>query len=110
MIPRNELKKMIKDALLEVLTEAGVINSGEDALIGVEEAGRLLKLSRATIYEKTSQRQLPFYKKGKKIVFKKSELMAWLESGKVTVEIDADIQSATTRYLQSMDLRRRKVR
>lgn len=105
MIPRNELKKLFKEVLIEVLQEAAVIGSEPDALIDVEQAARLLKLSRATIYEKTSQRQLPFYKKGKKIVFKKSELMSWIESGKVLVE--EDIKMAATRYLQSSHNRRR---
>lgn len=105
MINRDELKAVIKEAVQEVLVEKGLVKNGEDDLIDVEAAAKLLNLASATIYEKTSKRILPHYKKGKKIVFKVSELREWLESGKVMTE--EDIQRSAVQYLQRRDQRRR---
>lgn len=105
MINREELKAVIKEAVQEVLVEKGLIKNDEDDLIDVEAAAKLLNLANATIYEKTSKRILPHYKKGKKIVFKVSELREWLESGKVMTE--EDIQRSAVQYLQRKDQRRR---
>lgn len=103
MINREELKAVIKEAVEEVLLEKGLVKTGDDDLIDVEAAAKLLNLAKATIYEKTSMKILPHYKKGKKVVFKVSELRAWLESGKVVTE--NDIKQKAVEYLQRRDFR-----
>jgi len=105
MINKDELKALIKEAVEEVLMEKGLVKNDEDSLIDVEAASKLLNLASATIYEKTSKRILPHYKKGKKIVFKVSELRQWLESGKVLT--NDDIQQSAIQYLQRRDRRKR---
>jgi excisionase family DNA binding protein len=59
----------------------------------------MLNLARATVYEKTSLKLLPHYKKGKKIMFKRSELLEWIESGKVDTMIDS--RRLAIEYMQS---------
>jgi excisionase family DNA binding protein len=100
-------KEQLKDAIREVLYEffdsrQGVSNDSE--LIDVKQASAMLNLARATVYEKTSLKLLPHYKKGKKIMFKRSELLAWLESGKVDVIKDG--RQRAIDYMQSHDRRR----
>jgi excisionase family DNA binding protein len=48
----------------------------------VDQAAEYLNLSKATIYKKCSAGLLPYYKGGKKLHFKKSELTKILETGK----------------------------
>lgn len=78
-----EFKTLLKDALKEVLEEVRTEASDQVTLINIQEAAAYLNLAVATIYEKTSQRTIPHYKHGKKILFKKSELLAWVESRRV---------------------------
>ena len=50
----------------------------------VPEASVYLSLSESSIYKMTSQRFIPFYKpSGRKILFRKTELIEWIEKSKV---------------------------
>ncbi len=54
----------------------------EDEVLNVKQASELLDLAVPTIYSLTSNRILPHSKRGKKLYFSKSELVAWVQSGK----------------------------
>lgn len=54
----------------------------EDEILNVKQASELLDLAVPTIYSLTSNRILPHSKRGKKLYFSKSELVAWVQSGK----------------------------
>ena len=55
----------------------------DERLLNVREAARYLGDAVATLYGRTSKNEIPFYKRGKKVYFKKSELLAWIEEGRV---------------------------
>lgn len=80
---REEFKSLLKESLREILAEGGFESGNESTLINIQEAAALLNLAVATLYEKTSEKLIPHYKHGKKIMFKKSELLAWVESRRV---------------------------
>lgn len=80
---RDEFKTLLKETLKEILAEDKVTGENQSTLINIQEAAALLNLAVATIYEKTSEKLIPHYKHGKKIMFKKSELLAWVESRRV---------------------------
>jgi excisionase family DNA binding protein len=82
--------------LLEVVKELQLDRDSHTTLLNIQEAAALLNLAVATIYEKTSQRTIPHYKHGKKVLFKKSELLAWVELRKVR-SMD-DIQISLSQY------------
>ncbi|MEQ9229047.1 MAG: helix-turn-helix domain-containing protein [Cyclobacteriaceae bacterium] len=54
----------------------------EDKLLNVKEAAQFLGESVATLYGRTCRNQIPFYKRGKKLYFKKPELLSWVEKGR----------------------------
>jgi len=68
-----------------------------EPMVNVKEAARITGLAINTIYDKTHRRGIPFYKKGKRIYFRESELLAWIENGRVMTqdEIDAKAISYT---------------
>lgn len=80
---KDEFKALLKELLIELLIEKKIGVKNEDSLINVQEAAALLNLAVPTIYEKTSQKSIPHYKHGKKIMFKKSELLAWVEARRI---------------------------
>lgn len=59
--------------------------SPPDDLLNVEEAAALLKLSTHTIYQMTSNNEIPFWKKSKRLYFSKAELMQYLNIGRQEV-------------------------
>jgi len=58
----------------------------------IEAAAEFLNLSKPTIYSKVSRGELPYSKRGKRLYFFKSELLAYLKQGhqKTNSEIEAE--------------------
>lgn len=74
---------MIRASLKEVLSEEkGKQSQTFDEFLDLQEAAEFLKLKVTTIYGYTSQSQIPFIKRGKKLYFERSKLEAWLKEGK----------------------------
>lgn len=48
----------------------------------VEELSKYLKLAKPTLYFLTSNRKIPFIKRGKRILFERVSVIKWLEEGK----------------------------
>lgn len=57
------------------------IESPEE-ILDIKQTAKLINLSVPSIYTLTSERNIPFMKLSKKLYFKKSELIQWLESGR----------------------------
>jgi excisionase family DNA binding protein len=57
--------------------------SSNSNFITIDEASELVKLSKNSIYCMVSKREIPYYKRGKKLYFKTEELLEWIESQKV---------------------------
>jgi len=67
------------------------ITPKQSEIMDVKETCRFLSLSFPGIYCLTSNRKIPHYKRGKKLYFKRSELIQWLSEGKkMTVNENAN--------------------
>ena len=71
--------------------------SDEDAFLSIEEAAKIVNLSKATIYGLTHQKEIPFHKRGKRLYFLKSEILQWIKSGKR--ESKSEIEKRAEEYL-----------
>lgn len=69
------------DAILREIRNKSSISSEE--LLSIDEAAKLLNLSKATIYGYTHNRLIPFKKISRRLYFSKSELIAWIERGSI---------------------------
>jgi len=56
--------------------------SQQEQFVGVDRGAEVLGVSKQTLYSYTSRSIVPFYKKAKRIFFKESELLEWLDSGR----------------------------
>lgn len=77
---KEELGELIRTTLIEVLNE-GKEESHAPEILDLKQAAEFLKLKVQTIYGYTSQKQIPYIKKGKKLYFEKSKLETWLKEG-----------------------------
>ncbi len=72
------------DALTRLVAEMNQKLIGKphltDKPFTVEEAATYLCLSKSRLYHLTSQRALPFFKRGQATLFRKEELDKWLQS------------------------------
>jgi excisionase family DNA binding protein len=62
----------------------------------VKEAAKLLNLAPATIYNKVNKKEIPHFKKGKKLWFSKTGLIAWLKEGKKLTIIEIQKEAIET--------------
>ncbi len=84
--PFNDLKNQL--SRIEGLLIQALENKQEQKVpyeskwMNVSEAAEYLQIAKPTLYALTCRREIPLYKRGKKIYFKKDELNEWLEKGK----------------------------
>lgn len=69
-------------ALQEILFE--MKRTSKKEILTIEEASYMLDLSKSYLYRLTCERQIPHYKPLNKVIyFKRSDLIAWIEKGKI---------------------------
>jgi len=69
-------------ALHEILHE--MKQSSRKEILSIEDASIFLGVSKSYLYKLTSQREIPHFKPLNKIIyFKRSELIDWIEKGKI---------------------------
>lgn len=82
--PFEELNSRLEriEQKLSNLPSAQTPEQPEADLLNVDEAAQLLNLARATVYNLVSRKQIPVFKKGKRLYFSKAALLNWVQSGK----------------------------
>lgn len=87
----NEVS-LVKSLLLkqQVITPA---TDETNQFLTIQEASQFLMLSIPTIYSKVSRKELPHYKRGKRLYFRKTDLIDFLKSGRVLTADEAQAQA-----------------
>ena len=95
MEQEDNLRKLLREMLEPIIDNCitGALNKYinelrfdtpiTDNILGVIEVATYLKISKATVYKLTMDQQLPHYKRGKRLYFRKEEIDNWLNKGKV---------------------------
>lgn len=80
----NELRQLIISCMKEVVGQdkTPTTDRTQNSLLTIGEAAVYLNLAKQTLYGYTSQRIVPFIKKGKKLYFEPAALSNWLLEGK----------------------------
>jgi excisionase family DNA binding protein len=79
--PEN-LRELINDSVRTALTNAKLQTADSGKPLSMEEAAEYLGIPKATLYQFTSKRLIPFRKLGRRIVFVKADLATFLDSKK----------------------------
>jgi len=81
----SELREIVREELRNALNEKKHTPEIQiPEILNVSQAAKFLNRSIDSIYKLTAKKIIPHYNpSGKLLVFKKSELIAWLETGKV---------------------------
>ena len=69
------------------------LNSKE--VLDVEEVALMLNVSKSRIYHLVSSRNIPHYKQGKKVDFKKSEIEEWQLQDRIPTNAEIDSKAST---------------
>jgi excisionase family DNA binding protein len=79
----EEFRALIRNELQTVLNNVHGMPRVEvdEGYLTVKQAAEFLKIVTGSLYNLISKNKVPFHKSGKKVLFKKSELTAWLAKG-----------------------------
>lgn len=58
-------------------------NQDGDFIFGIQELSKYLGVTPKWVYERTHFKEIPYYKLGKKLKFKKRDIDKWMDSKKV---------------------------
>jgi len=92
---KEEYKELLTATFREALKETSSSNSKFPEILDVEQASEFLHLKVTTLYEKTSTKQIPHFKKGNKLYFNRTELETWIQQGKVKTANEIESQAIT---------------
>lgn len=82
VVQLNDLKDVIRGIVNDCLDAHVNPPKEEDELLSIEEVANLLGVSKVTIHHRKRMGKIPFYRSGRRIYFKKSEVLASLQSSK----------------------------
>lgn len=93
---KSELKDLIREALVDIFKEGKDCLKTAPDILSIKQAAAFLDAKVTTLYEKTSAKIIPHFKKGNRLYFRREELEAWIQKGKVkTVD---ELQSEAVSY------------
>lgn len=85
----------IEAHLMELKNEPSIIDGKEyRRVMSIQEVAEYLDISVGTIYKKTSKREIPFIRKGKRLYFMKHEIDEWLLEGRNKTQEEIEKQAA----------------
>jgi excisionase family DNA binding protein len=87
------------DRIEKAIQDFNSINSKvpEDQSMNILEVADYIKVAKTTIYGLTHKNTIPYYKLGKKLFFKKSEIDEWINSKKRKTK--NDIEEEANEYI-----------
>lgn len=84
----NSIEKMIG----QLHIKDGLTSASAD-VTDINEASRFLGLSKSALYKMTCSREIPHYKRGKRLYFDKSELAKWVMRNKILSQDEIEKQA-----------------
>jgi len=79
--PFEQLQKQLADLQRQI---ASTPTDNAPEWLSADQAADYLNIKKSTLYKKTMNGELPFYKPGKKLRFKRTELSEFIQSGRQT--------------------------
>jgi excisionase family DNA binding protein len=86
----------IEKAIAKLNTSVPIVEVNHP--MDIKELSAYLKSSRSAIYKMTSSNDIPHYKSGKRLYFKKSEIDEWVFSNRI--KTNDDIEKEAMEYIR----------
>lgn len=82
----EELSEIMETSVRNVIGDREVNTPGDEQLLNIRQASKLINYRRPTIYGLVRQNKIPFSKTAGKLLFSRNELLAWVRQykGKAT--------------------------
>lgn len=87
--------KVLAERISENIKKA--INQSEsfidNDIMTIDEAAKLIKLAKSSVYGLVHQKKIPFNKVGKKLYFSKAEILQWINNGKHATKSELELKA-----------------
>ncbi len=77
-----DVESLLDRVVRQVLNQRGIPEEFSTEYLDIGQAAKFLRMSESSLYTHTSQRRVPFIKRGRRLHFKKSDLLVWLDEGR----------------------------
>lgn len=74
-----DLERIVRKVFVEMASEYNNLSEQNEGFIDITAAAKLLKISKVSIYRRVRSKSIPFFREGRKLVFKASQLIKWVE-------------------------------
>ncbi len=88
---RNILREEVRTAMKDFANSS---TSQNPEYLSIEDVSKMLNLAIPSIYGLVHRKQIPYIKRGKKLIFEKTKIEEWLKNGrrKTKEEIDLEVE------------------
>ena len=89
----------IEKMLLKMANKPNLETTGSnsDEIMNINKVADYLTLSKSAIYKFTMNREIPYFKRSRKLYFKRKEIDKWIEEGKV--KTNTELQAEMNQHL-----------
>ncbi|MCX2741988.1 helix-turn-helix domain-containing protein [Pontibacter anaerobius] len=94
-LSHDELTELVLSCVQKALNLAHPFQKSEENFLNLKQAAAFTLMPESTLYSYTSKRLIPHIKRGKRLLFKQSDLAQWLSDGKkkTIAEIEEELNS-----------------
>lgn len=97
---KSFIEQTVQETIERVVQEYDLLGQKEahKEILTIDEACELLNLAKPTIYTLTSRGEIPHNKVSKKLLFRYSDLLAWVDSGRC--KTNTELQQDAKKYVK----------
>ena len=95
-LSESEVRKMIREEVTASISSTKIIsNEKQIEYLTIEDVTKYINMAVSSVYGYVHTKRIPYIKKGKRLIFEKSKIDEWLQSGrKRTIqEIEENVSS-----------------
>ena len=99
----NTIENLLRQVINNDKGSVTIVNVAE--ILNISQVAEYLSLAKSSIYKMTSERNIPHFKTGKKLLFKRSELDDWIKLHRIKTR--QEIEKEADEYLMRKGSRRK---
>lgn len=106
-ISLEDIASRIAEKVID-LQQASIIQkeiTNENEFLDISQAAELLHFAKTSMYGLTFRRKIPFIKRGKRLIFKRTDLIEWLNAGRKSTK--EEIENEAKNYLRNSRMSKR---
>ncbi|MFH2143309.1 MAG: helix-turn-helix domain-containing protein [Bacteroidota bacterium] len=91
----QEVRNMLREEVKKALNETPQLQGNQlPEYLSIQELSEMINLAVPSIYGMVHRKQIPYVKRGKKLIFEKTQIDAWLKNGRHKTKQEIDIEAA----------------